>query len=528
MDLEKTLGNRLAVHKRMRLDSSKIDGFNFVHESNIPRTPFSSPSISQSPSPLFKAEKELQNVESWNKLLSNCKRKFKEESETEDSMVEDFSFEQTAGIIEETIVEGLNPGESLDLCLVDIMDTVKKNSSEHSLLACDSDYQPLPTYVFEINHKKMRTILDTGAATNYISTDKVTELIRQKNSSIKVYKVDSQGVRLANGQREETSKMASFTIYYGSSSFKVKAFILKLPTVDLILGLPWYKETKPRINFDTGSYMVNARNGTVEWKTEIFPTQDGSDPTLCTSDRFNNFSEEIETIAKQSAPACFSKNIINMERKWTHSIDTGKHKPVKSRGRPHTPPEHLLIKQFVEDGLRDGVIEESSSPWSSPLLLVKKADGSNRVCVDYRKLNELTTKNAYPLPRINNTYQFLSGANFFSTIDLKSGFWQIQMDREDKGKTAFTCRLGHFQWKVMPFGLCNAPATFQNAMNEILRPVIDKCALVYLDDVIIYSQSGEQHKKDIKKVMELLNQQKLTVSQRKCKWGQSSLVFLAP
>lgn len=100
------------------------------------------------------------------------------------------------------------------------------------------------------------------------------------------------------------------------------------------------------------------------------------------------------------------------------------------------------------------------------------------------------------------------------------------MDKEDKGKTAFTCRLGHFQWKVMPFGLCNAPATFQNAMNDILRPVIDVCALVYLDDVITYSPTRQQHREDVKKVMTLLNEQKLTVSQRKCKWGQSSLIFL--
>lgn len=132
----------------------------------------------------------------------------------------------------------------------------------------------------------------------------------------------------------------------------------------------------------------------------------------------------------------------------------------------------------------------------------------------------------YPLPRIDDAYQFLTGAKFFSTIDLKSGFWQIQMDEEDKQKTAFTCRLGHFQWKVMPFGLCNAPATFQNAMNDILRPVIDKCALVYLDDVIIFSPTKEQHREDVKKVMLLLNKQKLTVSQRKCKWGKSLLVFL--
>lgn len=100
------------------------------------------------------------------------------------------------------------------------------------------------------------------------------------------------------------------------------------------------------------------------------------------------------------------------------------------------------------------------------------------------------------------------------------------MEKNDRIKTAFTCRSGHFQWKVMPFGLCNAPATFQNAMNDILRPVIDKCALVYLDDVIIYSPTKDQHRENVKEVMELLNKQKLIVSKRKCKWGKTSLIFL--
>lgn len=199
---------------------------------------------------------------------------------------------------------------------------------------------------------------------------------------------------------------------------------------------------------------------------------------------------------------------------------------MKTHGRPHTPTEHALVKQFVEDGLKQGIIEVSSSPWSAPLILIKKPDGSTRVCVDYRGLNAVTTKNAYPLPRIDDAYQFLSESKFFSTLDLKSGFWKIPMEDQDKSKTAFTCRLGHFQWRLMPFGLCNAPSTFQTVMNNILAPYIDKFSLVYLDDVIIFPKTKEEHLEHIGKIMEILSKNKLVVSEKKCNWFQTSLLFL--
>lgn len=125
----------------------------------------------------------------------------------------------------------------------------------------------------------------------------------------------------------------------------------------------------------------------------------------------------------------------------------------------------------------------------------------NRICVDYRKLNTVTVKNVYPLPRIDNTYQQLHGTCFFTTLDLKSGYRQIPINPALREKTAFTTRFGHYQFKVMEFGLCNAPATFQNFMNDILRPFLDRCVIVYLDDVIIYSPTLAQHHRDVLDVL---------------------------
>lgn len=161
-------------------------------------------------------------------------------------------------------------------------------------------------------------------------------------------------------------------------------------------------------------------------------------PALYALER-QNFGEGLEMKARNIAPECFLEDIVVKDRKYKHYIDTGDSKPIISHGRPNTPPEHGLTGQFITEGLKLGIIKKTDSPWSSPPLLVKKTDGSTRVCIDYRALNKVTQKNAYPLPRIDDAYQFLAASKFFSTIDLKSGFWQIQMAEDDKEKTAFTC-----------------------------------------------------------------------------------------
>ncbi|GBO20384.1 Retrovirus-related Pol polyprotein from transposon 297 [Araneus ventricosus] len=195
-----------------------------------------------------------------------------------------------------------------------------------------------------------------------------------------------------------------------------------------------------------------------------------------------------------------------------HRIKTRDHPPIKQYPTrlPLAKKEEAecLVKEMVDNG----IIEESSGPWASPIVLVKKKDGSTRFCVDYRKLNEITIKDSYPLPRIDDTLDALNGSQWFSTLDLKSGYWQVEIQPEDKEKTAFTTGQGLWQFKVMPFGLCNAPATFEQLMETVLRGLTSEACLVYLDDIIIVGRTFQEHLNNIRKVFQRLQKANLKLS----------------
>ena len=209
-----------------------------------------------------------------------------------------------------------------------------------------------------------------------------------------------------------------------------------------------------------------------------------------------------------------------------HVIDTGQSQPIKQQLRRQ--PVHLLekIDDEVARMLNAGVIEPTCSPWASNVVIVKKKDGSLRFCIDYRRLNDVTRKDVYPLPRIDACLDAMGGAKYFSTFDLRSGYHQVQMHEVDADKTSFVTRQGAFRFRRLPFGLCNAGSTFQRLMDIVMKGANFEICLVYLDDIIVYSEDADDHLRRLEIVFSRLRAAHLKLKPSKCKILQKSVTFL--
>lgn len=210
----------------------------------------------------------------------------------------------------------------------------------------------------------------------------------------------------------------------------------------------------------------------------------------------------------------------------SHRIETNC-KPIKQRLR--TPPIHMqdAVDAELDRMIKHDIIEPSESPWSSPLLAIKKKSGDIRLCADLRKLNDaLINKDAYPLPKIDECLDTLSGSNWFSTLDLASGYYQVPLHENDKEKTAFSTRKGHFQYVTMPFGLANSPSSFERLMEICLRGLQWKVACLYLDDVICFGRTYEEAIANLDSVIGRFQKANLVLKTTKCKLVQTSVEFL--
>ena len=201
-------------------------------------------------------------------------------------------------------------------------------------------------------------------------------------------------------------------------------------------------------------------------------------------------------------------------------------KPVKKGLYRMSATELEETKNQVDKLLELGFVKPSTSPWASPVLFASKKDGGLRFCVDYRAVNKMTNKNSYPIPRIDGIIDQIGTAQYFSLIDLRSGYHQMKIADGDTPKTAFNTRYGHYEYTVVPFGLCNAPAAFMSIMNDVFRDFTDKFVICYLDDILIYSHTWEEHLKHIKLVLERLREKQLYAKMSKCTFGVQEVEYL--
>ena len=221
-----------------------------------------------------------------------------------------------------------------------------------------------------------------------------------------------------------------------------------------------------------------------------------------------------------------SPDDIGRTNRVLHKINTGTAIPIRQPLRRLPLGKKSIEKEEIEKMLDMGVIEASRSPWSSSVVLVTKKDNTTRFCVDYRNLNDVTVKDAYPLPRIDECLDSLEGKKWFSSLDLNSGFWQIGMAEEDKEKTAFSTSQGLYQFRVMPFGLTNSPSTFQRLMEDVLRGLQWEECLIYMDDIIVPAATVEQSLERLEHILKRFREANLKLKPKKCNLFQTSIKFL--
>ena len=209
-----------------------------------------------------------------------------------------------------------------------------------------------------------------------------------------------------------------------------------------------------------------------------------------------------------------------------HEIDTGNSKPIKQAPYRVSQNQRDEIESHISKMLEQNIISVSSSPWSSPVVLVKKKDGTTRFCIDYRKLNAVTRKDSFPLPRIDDALDSLAGSNYFTTLDLQSGYHQVAMHPSSKEKTAFISHAGLYEFNVMSFGLTNAPPNFQRLMSRLLHGLEWKICLIYIDDIIVFSKTFEEHLSRLSLVFDRLREASLKLKPKKCFFARSSVNFL--
>ena len=325
--------------------------------------------------------------------------------------------------------------------------------------------------------------------------------------------MDKQKVKLANGEWMTTATMVpNLTWYIQGHTFTSDMIVLDLLPYDAILGYDWLQIHSP-MHYDwvskTLTFQHKGNNVTLKGikphplqlstisAKQFYKSTQGNDiwafvvlDTIKDQPPANNSvpmvpNEDIQLLLHQYVDVFNDPQTLPPPRSYDHAIPLMPDVvPINSRPYHYSPHHKTEIENQVKQLLDHGLITHSHSPFASPVLLVKKKDGSWRFCIDYRKLNSITIKNKFPMPIIEEILDELQGSKVFTKLDMRSGYHQVRMLPADEHKTTFKTHQGHYQFKVMPFGLTNAPATFQCIMNQVLQPFLRQFVLVFLDDIL--------------------------------------------
>ena len=396
-------------------------------------------------------------------------------------------------------------------------------------------------------------LVDSGAGRNYIDPDVVALL------NLPTVTLPGNIVQLAGPVTQDASKLIpDLKFRIGQYKEHMPFTVTKLAQDQLILGKPRLTYLNPPIDWVTNTITITKGNVTYT----LTPPAEDESPTVnqlsaMQMKRIIRKGQMAYLAVIREVPEGDNRLETSSNEEWQSAIQgiLDKHKTIFEKLPKGLPPKRSVdhhielepgskppylpiyhmspleleeLKRQLTELLEMGFIRPSQSPYGAPVLFVPKKNGKLRFCVDFRALNKLTIKNRYPLPRIDELLDRLQGAKYFSKLDLQSGYHQIRIAEDDGSiqRTAFRTRYGHYEWLVLPFGLTNAPATFQQLMNDILRPYLDQFVIVYLDDICIYSKTKEEHLEHLDKVLTILEQHRLFVGLDKCSFGVQEMEFL--
>lgn len=395
-----------------------------------------------------------------------------------------------------------------------------------------------------VNGKHVLLLIDSGSCGSFVSTKTVEQL------GLETTQVSPVTVQVANGSKAQiTTTVPGMKWECQGNRFEGNFRLFPIPCYDMILGMDWlhecgkmwidwpkkilrFRHQEKRITLKgikdkvRSCEQISAQElhklmdqGVLAQVVRLCPIADAS-PT-------EDMPFEIETLLQEHESCFATPQGLPPHRSFDHKITLMPGaQPVNVKPYRYSPQQKDEIERQIKDMIKQGIIRPSQSPFVSPVLLVNKKDGTWRFCVDYRQLNAVTVKDRYPMPIVDELLDELAGSVYFTKLDLRSGYHQIRMAEADEGKTAFKTHSGHFEFRVMPFGLTSAPATFQSVMNTIFAHAIRKFVLVFVDDVLIYSKTLPDHVKHLAHVFQVLEQNKLFLKRSKCTFAQKSLEYL--
>ena len=390
-----------------------------------------------------------------------------------------------------------------------------------------------------LNSNSANVLFDSGATKSFV-TKEFAEKLNLKVEPLK----ESLQVEIANQEIIPVNQVyANCNLELGGVRYPVDLIPFRLREFDMILGMDWLSRNHAQIDCEGKKVKLKTPSGKSiiikgQRQTKKFLTmvqtkrllRQGCDAYLAHVVDTKRETPEIHTIPiVNEFEDVFPKDLPGLppDREIEFAIDLAPGTaPVSKAPYRLAPVEMKELADQLQDLLNKGMIRPSVSPWGAPVLFVKKKDGSMRLCIDYRELNKLTIKNKYPLPRIDDLFDQLKDATCFSKIDLRTGYHQLKIKPEDIPKTAFRTRYGHYEFLVMSFGLTNAPAAFMDLMNRVFKKYLDECVIVFIDDILIYSRSEEEHAEHLRIVLEILRKEKLYAKFSKCEFWLKEVQFL--